>query len=91
MSCFQDVVLKLLCKNPVDRFASPAELLKELSRIGQFDRSRSTSLITTIAPREVAVVAKPYWLSTGMHCMSAQGGEGYFARSRKIILSSLRM
>ncbi|MCH2180385.1 MAG: serine/threonine-protein kinase [Mariniblastus sp.] len=34
---FQDVVMKLLAKEPEDRFATPAELLKELLKIGKFN------------------------------------------------------
>jgi len=33
---FQDVVMQLLAKDPDDRFATPAELLKELLKIGKF-------------------------------------------------------
>jgi serine/threonine protein kinase len=33
---FQNVVMKLLEKNPADRFESPSQLLKELERIGKF-------------------------------------------------------
>ena len=34
---FQDVVMKMISKNPDDRYASPDELLRELSRIGKFN------------------------------------------------------
>ena len=34
---FQDLVMKLLAKEPDDRFATPAELLKELLKIGKFN------------------------------------------------------
>ncbi len=34
---FQDAVLKMLAKRPEDRFQSPAELLRQLKRIGRFD------------------------------------------------------
>lgn len=33
---FQNVVMRLLEKNPADRFESPSDLLKELDRIGKF-------------------------------------------------------
>ena len=34
---FQDVVMKLLAKDPVDRFENPTKLLKELIRIGNYN------------------------------------------------------
>ena len=34
---FQDVVLKMLAKDPADRFQTPSDLLKELARIGKFN------------------------------------------------------
>lgn len=34
---FQDVVMKMLAKQPDDRYASPELLLQELHRIGKFN------------------------------------------------------
>jgi serine/threonine protein kinase len=34
---FQDVVLQMIAKRPEDRFQTPAELLKELDRIGRYN------------------------------------------------------
>ncbi len=34
---FQDSVMKLIAKDPIDRFQTPDELLKELMRIGKFN------------------------------------------------------
>ena len=34
---FQDVVLKLLAKDPDQRFANPTAMLKELLKIGKFN------------------------------------------------------
>lgn len=34
---FQDVVMKMIAKDPAQRYQSPAELLKELMRIGKFN------------------------------------------------------
>ena len=34
---FQDVVMKMLAKNPDDRYDSPDQLLRELNRIGKFN------------------------------------------------------
>lgn len=35
---FQDIVMKLLSKNPSDRFANPDSLLKELLRVGKYNQ-----------------------------------------------------
>jgi serine/threonine protein kinase len=34
---FQDLVMKLLAKDPHHRFATPTDLLKELLKIGKFN------------------------------------------------------
>jgi hypothetical protein len=36
-SMFEGVVLKLLAKEPKDRFQTAAELVKELERVGKFN------------------------------------------------------
>jgi serine/threonine protein kinase len=34
---FQDAVLKLIAKQPDDRYQTPADLLRELQRIGKYN------------------------------------------------------